>query len=54
MAGKRARAPKKRVDYRKGGRVVYQEGGYRGYGGYEGEGEEFNVNVDVPKTPTLI
>lgn len=53
MAGKRARAPKKRVDYRKGGRVVYQEGGYRGYGGgYEGEGEEFNVNVDVPEIPT--
>ena len=30
----RKRAQKKREDYRKGGRVAYQEGGY---GGYEGE-----------------
>ena len=42
----RTRAQRKRADYRKGGRVAYQEGGY---GGYEGENEGFNVKVDVPR-----
>ena len=45
----RTRAQKKRADYRKGGRVAYQVGGY---GGYEGEAEGFNVDVDVPEIPT--
>lgn len=47
MAKTRARAQRKRADYRKGGRVAYQRGGYGGY-----EGEEFNVNVNIPDIPT--
>ena len=31
MAKTRARAQRKRADYRKGGRVAYQRGGYGGY-----------------------
>ena len=44
----RKRAYRKRADYTKGGRVNYQRGGY---GGYEGEGEDYMMNGGTPNIP---
>ena len=44
----RKRAYRKRADYTKGGRVNYQRGGY---GGYEGEGEDYMMNGGTSNIP---
>jgi len=58
MAGKRARAPKKRVDYRKGGRVHAEQGFYADditrmeQGGYSSPGNLPGSSYDINKVLT--